>query len=183
MNKYLLLLFLVVLAFPSMAQTTRVYCLDNVTLQQNITIVTTVDSEIVNTSISEQIRCIFGCDNATGGLNDCNPDRTQPTLFVLVPPIALFGAAFLLLYLGTQSKGRAEWQFFFIIMSLFVMIANVWYAQRQDVFTFFRSTGDVLTSVYYALIIVVVVVIFYFIINIIREALVNARLKKTGLGA
>lgn len=159
----------------SFAQNSVTTCTDNITAQVNISI--TVDG--ITSNITQAVTCQFGCDNRTDGINECRPDPTEPTLFVLVPPIVLFFAAFLLLYIGINIKEYLPLQFLFLGSALFLIIANVWFAQSEAVRTLSHA-NDVLAVVYQGMIVVMLIVVIYFILSIIRTAVKDTQSKSRG---
>lgn len=179
MKKFpIFILFLLVLSIASQGQTTTVYCMNNRTAQLNVSVEVCADSTCENATINQQIVCPFGCDNTTGGLNDCNPDRLEPNVNNLIAPIMLFGVAFLLLYIGINMTRYIPLQFLFLGFSLITIIVNAWYAQRIDVFTFQKATGNVLTGVYYLSITLFSIVILYFILDTLAANIRNAAQRK-----
>jgi hypothetical protein len=157
-------------------------CLSNTTEQTNITLSTIVNGNTNITTISQDTICQFGCDNSTQGVNQCKPDITQPTMFVLVPPIVLFILAFLMIYIAINMKNFQELQFVFFGMALLFMIVNAWYAQSQAMATLNTATGNVLSSVYYALVVLLVIVVFWFIISILKNSFMLKKQKRDGYG-
>lgn len=173
MKSLVILLLLFTMIMPVYAQTSILYCTSNTTQIQNITLSTTINDGSSNTttitSTTETQRCPFGCDNSTGGINQCNPDPTEPSLFVIVPTLVFFFTSFLLLYIGINMKEGKTLQFMFLGMALFIMIANLWYASNQAIATINTNTGNVLNTVYFAIIVLTIFVIFYYIITLLYD--------------
>jgi len=178
---FLMAMVAVMLAMPLVhAQNSVTVCINNITAQMNTT-VTIIRGGVQNTTtFVESIDCQFGCDNITAGTNQCYPDPTKPTLFVIVPPIVLFFLAFLMLYAAINIKEARALQFLFFGSAMFMMIGNAWYAQSQAFATLNNAVGNVLTPVYMSLIVIVVVAIFYFILNILFENWKNTKIRKRG---
>lgn len=182
-ERFISLILMLGLLFSSVsfAQSSSTTCINNATASITTTITVTGSSGVNTTTIAENLTCQFGCDNATFGTNQCNPDPTKPTLFVIVPPLVLFFLAFLFLYISIHIKQYQALQFLFLGSSLFTMIINAWYAQSQAVLSYSSSISSVLTPVYQMTIVVTIIVIFYFILSIILDAVKRTHARKHGL--
>ena len=180
MKSGVLLAFLLVLSSVALAQNTLVTCINNQTVEVNTSFDIYVNSVLTDVIKTERVNCPRGCNNATGGINDCNPDPTDPTIFSIVPPMVLFFLSFLLIYVAINAREWRGIQFLFFGVALFLMVVNAWYAQSQAVASIY-NVGQVFTQVYYAMIIVTIVVIFYFIVGLLRQSFKNIEKKKHGL--
>lgn len=173
------MLFLVAVSFAD----TKTVCLSNLTAQSNTTI-TIISNGVSNvTTISENITCQYGCDNSTGGTNQCWPERTKPTIFVIIPPIVMFFLAFLMLYIAVNIKEYKALQFMFLGMALFLMIGQAWYMQNEADRTLALSDSQVgvLGAVYQMLIVVTIITVFYFILEVLVRNWKNIQKKKHGI--
>jgi hypothetical protein len=70
---------------PSMPSTSY-YCLDNQTLIKKIPRTVCFDEKCENLTITEEIKCQYGCNFET---NECNPPTWQPFLYIMGGLIAL----------------------------------------------------------------------------------------------
>jgi hypothetical protein len=156
----------------------EVYCIDNETAVMNITINTTIEGEDIDVFLTETFECRYGCDNSTGGMDDCFPNPTDPTIYVVVPAFVLFFLTFLLLYISINMKDYKPMQILFLGISLILMIANAWYAQSEASKAFLDSVSDVMTSIYLAIIVVTIITIFYFVMDIIMTAVRDSRKRR-----
>jgi len=173
------MLFLVAVSFAD----TKTVCLSNLTAQSNTTI-TIISNGVSNvTTISENVTCQYGCDNSTGGINRCRPELTEPTIFVLVPPIIMFFLAFLLLYIAVNIKEYKALQFMFLGMALFLMIGQAWYMQNEAARTLALNDSQVgvLGTIYQMLIVVMTITVFYFILEVLVRSWKNVQKKKHGI--
>jgi hypothetical protein len=163
------------------AQTTLVECINNQTAELNISILTVTEGTPVTVSTREIIRCPYGCDNSTGGSNDCRPDPSSANLITFVPAFVLFILAFLFIYIAIHMKQYQALQFLFFGLAMFFMITNAWFAFNQASLLFRSSISDVFINIYQIMIVATVIVIFYFILNVLREAWRNAERRRHGI--
>jgi len=83
--KSLLLTFLL-LSGVAFAQNTLIICINNSTAEVNTSFDIYIDSVVTDVVKTERITCPAGCDNSTGGLNDCFPNPADPetlNIFIL----------------------------------------------------------------------------------------------------
>lgn len=179
MKSYVYVLFFAILLMPfSMAQT-QAYCISNQTVIINTSLTITVSNSIVQTNTSEVLRCPYGCDNATGGSNDCFPDPTDLTSFVLLPIIASSLAVLIFIYLSMQAKDKFELWLFFMFAGLFFLMLTLGMARSIAVSAGADSGTTLLMDAGIVLILAVYTIfMFYTIISYFRAVFESKKAKK-----
>jgi len=174
----LLLLLMLSPAFADEAIKISELCQNNRTLEVNYTYAATgVGSVPVLTNFTSIVTCQYGCDNASGGLNQCNPDPTK-TDGALIPVLVLFFVSLLLLYAGINMKDFQQLQILFFGLALFLMIVQVWYAQEIAVSSVSVDVGNVFRSIYLGMTAILTFVIFYMFVRILVRAIEEAKVRK-----
>ena len=173
----ILAIFILSLITPSFAQT-QVYCISNQTAILNISITTIVGNVAVQTNTTEPINCPYGCDNSTGGNNDCRPDPTDSNIFTFVPSFILFGMSIFFFYVGLNYSREGFMLFMFFTISLLGMLVNLWYTAQQATILFQTATANTFVTLYEAMSILIILVIAFFFIEYLYTIFKGFQIRK-----
>jgi len=178
-NKLLISIIILFLVTPVLAQNSFISCVDNTTAQKNITLNVNISGKTIITTTAETITCPYGCDNTTGGINECNPDPIEQVQFMIVPIFVLSILSLLFAYLGVKlSEAHGVVSIFLMFISLTFQIILVNSVVLLSNLISLPELASMYNMAWLTLIATLITLFWYFFIILLKKALTMIKLNK-----